>query len=90
LKSENFWIKFTEHHFKRDNKFRTHITIGRLKRSKNFKQKGEKESNIEKIQYSKLKEEYRDKLLGYLKVTKIVLKKSILTPKGPIYETLVF
>jgi 2'-5' RNA ligase len=76
--------------FERERKFRTHLTIGRLKRRRKNKGGSNKNEKFDKIRYSKLKEEYRNKNLGDFVVSKILLKKSILTAKGPIYETLIF
>jgi len=78
------------YNFERNQKFRTHITIGRLKRRKYGKHHGENKDYFDKNRYSKLKQQYAYTKLGQMIVDKIVLKKSILTPKGPIYETLKF
>ena len=59
---------------KRD--FSAHLTIGRVKSSKN------KDVLLKKI------EEYTDFNFGIQEVKSIKLKKSVLTPKGPIYTTL--
>ena len=63
--------------FKKENRgFSAHLTIARVKSAKN------KEKLLELI------EKYRDIEFGSLKVDTIKLKKSELTPKGPIYTTL--
>lgn len=72
------------YNFKRDSRFQTHITIARLKRSKT------KKSVFNREKYSELKRHYSDKILGCVKFKKLLLKKSTLTPSGPIYENLVF
>lgn len=60
--------------FKKDKKFSSHLTIGRMKSAKG---KNEVKSTIES---------FEDVEIGIMKVEKIVLKKSTLTPSGPIYE----
>ena len=62
--------------FDKDRKFSTHLTIGRMKSGKN---KGKVKDTIE---------EFNDIEIGEMEVTQISLKKSTLTPSGPIYEDL--
>ncbi|WP_405306661.1 RNA 2',3'-cyclic phosphodiesterase [Methanobrevibacter sp.] len=62
--------------FDKDKKFSTHLTIGRMKSAKN---KNKVKSTIE---------EFSDVEIGDMEVTKVSLKKSTLTPAGPIYEDL--
>lgn len=62
--------------FEKDDKFSPHATLARVKALK------EKVSLLEKIK----KLENVD--LGTMNVESLTLKKSTLTPKGPIYETL--
>ncbi len=62
--------------FEKDNRFSPHATLARVKMLK------EKAALLEKIK----KLENTD--LGTMTVDSITLKKSTLTPKGPIYETL--
>ena len=62
--------------FDKDRKFSTHLTIGRMKSAKN---KNKVKSTIE---------EFEDVEIGEMEVTQISLKKSTLTPAGPIYEDL--
>jgi 2'-5' RNA ligase len=62
--------------FDKDKKFSTHLTIGRMKSAKG---KAEVKSTIE---------EFKDIEIGEMNVDKIILKKSTLTPQGPIYEDL--
>ena len=60
----------------KDRKFSTHLTIGRMKSAKI---KNKVKSTIE---------EFSDVEIGEMEVTKVSLKKSTLTPAGPIYEDL--
>lgn len=62
--------------FDEDRKFSTHLTIGRMKSAKS---KNKVKSTIE---------EFGDVEVGEMEVTHITLKKSTLTPAGPIYEDL--
>ena len=61
----------------KDKKFSTHLTIGRMKSAKN------------KNKVKSVIEEFSDVEIGEMEVTKISLKKSTLTPQGPIYEDLI-
>lgn len=61
---------------KEKRKFSAHLTIARVKNVKN------KEKLIQTI------EKYRDIEFANIKINSIKLKKSDLTPKGPIYTTL--
>lgn len=60
--------------FDKDKRFSTHLTIGRMKSGKN------------KNQVKDTIEEFEDIEIGEMEVTQISLKKSTLTPQGPIYE----
>ncbi|MBQ8018361.1 MAG: RNA 2',3'-cyclic phosphodiesterase [Methanobrevibacter sp.] len=60
--------------FDRDKKFSTHLTIGRMKSAKN---KNQVKSTIE---------DFEDFEIGEMEVSRISLKKSKLTPAGPIYS----
>ena len=60
--------------FKKERNFISHLTIGRVKSPKNKK---EIRQTIEKLE---------DIEIGTFTVSKICLKKSTLTPQGPIYE----
>ncbi len=62
--------------FDEDRKFSTHLTIGRMKSAKS---KNKVKSTIE---------EFGDVEVGEMEVAHITLKKSTLTPAGPIYEDL--
>ncbi|MCK4996411.1 MAG: RNA 2',3'-cyclic phosphodiesterase, partial [Thermoplasmatales archaeon] len=69
--------KISELGFEKERRrFSAHLTIARVKSAKN------KEKLLELI------EKYRDIEFGSLKVDTIKLKKSELTPKGPIYTIL--
>lgn len=65
----------------RDTKFKFHITIARrkIRRGNAF---------FDEKAYHAIKKRYSEDILGNFYVRKIYLKKSTLTPKGPIYETL--
>ena len=62
--------------FDKDKKFSTHLTIGRMKSAKN------------KEKVKSIIEEFGEVEFGEMEVSKISLKKSTLTPQGPIYEDL--
>ncbi|SDA46888.1 RNA 2',3'-cyclic phosphodiesterase [Methanobrevibacter millerae] len=69
--------EFNEIGFDLDRKFSSHLTIGRMKSAKG------------KDKVKKTIEEYADVDIGTMKVNAITLKKSTLTPSGPIYEDLI-
>lgn len=60
--------------FKKERNFISHLTIGRVKSPKNKKEIRETIEKLENIE------------IGQMKVSRISLKKSTLTPQGPIYE----
>lgn len=62
--------------FKKERNFISHLTIGRVKNPKNKK---EIKDTIEKLENIEI---------GEMTVSKICLKKSTLTPQGPIYENI--
>ncbi|MHA1311337.1 MAG: RNA 2',3'-cyclic phosphodiesterase [Candidatus Helarchaeota archaeon] len=64
-------------HFKKE-KFQTHITISRIR----FLDR----SSL--TNFKKLLDVFQDKDFGTIKISSFQFKKSILTPKGPIYTTL--
>jgi 2'-5' RNA ligase len=68
--------EFSRLGFDKDKKFSTHLTIGRMKSPKN---KDKVKSTIDG---------FSDIEIGEMKVDRISLKKSTLTPSGPIYEDL--
>ena len=68
--------EFVKLGFDKDKKFSSHLTIGRMKSAKG---KNKVKSTIE---------EFSDVDIGEMSVDKIILKKSTLTPQGPIYEDL--
>ena len=63
--------------FDLDKKFSSHLTIGRMKSAKG------------KDQVKKTIETFNTVDIGTMKVNTITLKKSTLTPSGPIYEDLI-
>jgi 2'-5' RNA ligase len=63
--------------YKKDKRgFKAHLTIGRVKNA------------VGKDQLINLIDEYQDVVFDEILVDKIHLKKSTLTPQGPIYETI--
>ena len=66
--------EFVKLGFDKDRKFSTHLTIGRMKSAKG---KDKVKSKIE---------EFSEVEIGEMCVDKIILKKSTLTPQGPIYD----
>ncbi|AMD17490.1 2'-5' RNA ligase [Methanobrevibacter sp. YE315] len=68
--------EFVKLGFEKDKKFSTHLTIGRMKSAKN------------KAQVKSTIEEFSDVEIGEMTVNNIILKKSKLTPSGPIYKDL--
>lgn len=62
--------------FKKDKNFISHLTIGRIKNQKN-------KDKIKKV----IKDNENIKI-GKMRVSKLYLKKSTLTPKGPIYKNI--
>ena len=62
--------------FKEDRKFIPHLTVSRVK------------SSLNKKSLLNVLDEYKNFDFGSDMITKINLKKSTLTPQGPIYETL--
>lgn len=67
-------LEFEKLGFKKEKNFKTHLTIGRIR---NLNYKKEFKSKIEELQ---------DIKIGTMNISKISLKKSELTPKGPIYS----
>lgn len=68
--------EFMKMDYSKERSYTPHLTIGRLKGSTN------KELLVEKI------EELKDIQIGNMEIKEVVLKKSELTPSGPIYTDL--
>ncbi|KZX17119.1 2',5' RNA ligase family [Methanobrevibacter cuticularis] len=66
--------KFNELGFKKEKSYIPHLTIGRMKNPKN------------KSQVKKILDSFKDIGIGNMKIAKLYLKKSELTPNGPIYS----
>jgi RNA 2',3'-cyclic 3'-phosphodiesterase len=66
--------------------FKPHLTIARAKRGHQQRNK-EAEKSLT-AQYQKLKNRYQDLVFGPWTIAGVHLKKSVLTPKGPIYSNL--
>ena len=71
---KNLDVEFKKLGFKKERNFISHLTIGRVKSPKNKKQIRETIERLENIE------------IGQMTVSRICLKKSTLTPQGPIYE----
>ena len=69
-------VSFNRLGFELERNYVSHLTIGRMKNAKN------KDLVQDKI------EKYHNYEIGKMTVSSIVLKKSTLTPKGPIYENI--
>jgi RNA 2',3'-cyclic 3'-phosphodiesterase len=67
-------------------KFNPHLTIARSKNRKYQRNSNSSKPNLE--EFSELMNKYSNFLFGAFDVNRVVLKKSILTPKGPIYSNL--
>jgi len=68
--------KFSNLGFKKDKDFKSHLTIGRMRNSKNKKE------------VKNIVNKFKDLKIGKMKISKLPLKKSELTPNGPIYSDL--
>ncbi len=73
---QDFDEEFNKLGFKKERSYTPHLTIGRVKGAQN------KEALVSKVK------ELENVEIGTMKVDKITLKKSELTPKGPIYTTI--
>jgi 2'-5' RNA ligase len=62
--------------FKKEGRFKPHLTIGRVKSPRN------------KDKLAEIITTMKDKEIDMIRVDRVLLKKSVLTPKGPIYTTL--
>jgi len=67
-------LEFKKLGFKLEKKFKSHLTIGRIRNLKNKKEFKEKIDELKDIK------------IGKMNINKISLKKSELSPKGPIYS----
>ena len=74
LEQKDLDKEFRKLGFKKEKNFISHLTIGRVKSPKNKKEVREAIEKLENIE------------IGQMSVSKICLKKSTLTPQGPIYE----
>ncbi|HOI71191.1 MAG TPA: RNA 2',3'-cyclic phosphodiesterase [Methanobacterium sp.] len=72
---KDFDEEFVKLGYKKERSYIPHLTIGRVKSKKN------------KEVLTSLIKELEGTMIGTMKVDKIALKKSELTPKGPIYTT---
>ncbi|WP_457557805.1 RNA 2',3'-cyclic phosphodiesterase [Candidatus Harpocratesius sp.] len=71
--------------------FHPHLTIARSRRRhQRSNSKFKTNSNPGQTSYTSLKHEYINFDFGKWTISKVVLKKSVLTPKGPIYSNLIF
>lgn len=89
-KIETYLEKFAE--IKKETRaFRPHLTIARKKRNRYSKSsKSNVKQNPGQIPYFQLKEQYQHFEFGEWTISRICLKKSILTPQGPIYSEIEF
>ncbi len=67
-----------------------HLTIARSKRISHHRSQQNQVKNSGQLPYSQLKSQYKEFEFGKWKIEKVVLKKSVLTPTGPIYTNLEF
>ena len=67
-------MEFKKLGFKKERNYISHLTIGRPRNGKNKKQMKDTINSL------------KDLKIGTMRVSKISLKKSTLTPQGPIYE----
>jgi len=72
-----------------DKPFTPHITIARAKDLRGSSPPKNRVNAGQKT-YAELKQQYMTFEFGPWRLEKVVLKKSILTPKGPIYSNLSF
>lgn len=73
---EDLDVSFNKLGFELERNYVSHLTIGRMKNAKN-----------KNLVQDKIKK-YHNYEIGKMTVSSIVLKKSTLTPKGPIYENI--
>ncbi|QEE16603.2 RNA 2',3'-cyclic phosphodiesterase [Promethearchaeum syntrophicum] len=65
-----------------------HLTIARSKRQSHHRSRQNQKSNPGQLPYPQLKSQYKEFEFGKWNIEKVVLKKSVLTPTGPIYSNL--
>jgi 2'-5' RNA ligase len=70
--------------------FNPHLTIARSKRNSRDRSRQNQITNSGQMSYTQLKSQYKEFEFGKWKIEKVVLKKSVLTPTGPIYSNLEF
>ena len=71
--------------------FRPHLTIARVKKNRGRRKNPQLSlKNPGQPSYGALKQEFHNHYFGEWNIKKIVLKKSILTPRGPIYSDITF
>ena len=70
--------------------YNPHLTIARSKRNSKHRSQQNQISNSGQMSYTQLKSQYNEFEFGKWKIEKVVLKKSVLTPTGPIYSNLEF
>ena len=76
----------------KDENFSPHLTIARAKefRPSHGKYSNESSKNPGQIVYKDLKQKYSTYHFGTWKFERVVIKKSVLSPQGPVYSTLTF
>lgn len=84
-------LEFPE--IKRDTRnYHPHLTIARAKRNRSRRDSSQKHTSDAKNaghqSYSRLKQDYSEYNFGSWTISEVVLKKSVLTPQGPIYSNL--
>ena len=67
-----------------------HLTIARSKRNSRYRSQQNHSNNSGQIPYTQLKSQYKEFEFGKWKIEKVILKKSVLTPTGPIYSNMEF
>ncbi len=93
---QDIYIKINEKtrsfpEIKQESKLYTpHLTIARSKRNSHHRSRQNQVINSGQLPYPQLKSQYKEFEFGKWKIEKVVLKKSVLTPTGPIYTNLEF
>lgn len=70
------------------NTFTPHLTIARSKRNRRRGKNDQNFKNSGQLSYGEIKEKYRNFEFGEWSIQKVILKRSQLTPSGPIYTDL--